>query len=359
MFGLAVLVKQHGALFSIFAVLMVLFAWGSARAPKWRERIVDALILSAGIAAPIVLTGLAIAWAGLFPKFWFWTIVYARQYIEILSPKEAWASFLQQAPQAMAGWTWAVLATAVGAIILIRKRDLAPVRSVLLWFFLFSFLSVCPGFYFRNHYFITMIPAMALLVGLAASTLATFLNHRWHLPLGGVAVFAVVMLLPLAIFSSEFFYYSNSDLSRTDYPYACFTEMKAIGDHLKAVMRPGDTLAVLGSEPELFFYAHCRSASGYLYTYPLMEPQPFADQMQKDMIAEIQSNNPRFMVVVGNNSSWLQRVNSNPFIFIWMQQFIKKSYHLVGAVQGVTGTPVEAQPRMFLWERNGPDSGKH
>ena len=41
--------------------------------------------------------------------------------------------------------------------------------SFLREFLLFSFLAVCPGFYFRRHYFILMLPAIALLAGVAVS----------------------------------------------------------------------------------------------------------------------------------------------------------------------------------------------
>ncbi len=37
-------------------------------------------------------------------------------------------------------------------------------------FLLFSFLAVCPGLYFREHYFVLMLPAMALLAGSTVSS---------------------------------------------------------------------------------------------------------------------------------------------------------------------------------------------
>jgi len=47
----------------------------------------------------------------------------------------------------------------------------------------------------------------------------------------------------------------------------------------QAHTNPTDTIAVLGSEPEIYFYSHRISATGYIYTYPLMEPQRYAVQM--------------------------------------------------------------------------------
>ena len=45
---------------------------------------------------------------------------------------------------------------------------------------LFSFLTICPGFYFRNHYFVTMLPVVALLAGITTSSLMHMIqNEEW------------------------------------------------------------------------------------------------------------------------------------------------------------------------------------
>ena len=50
---------------------------------------------------------------------------------------------------------------------------------------------------------------------------------------------------------------------------------------------------LLWSEPEILFYSKRRSATGYIYTYPLMEEPPFATAMQKEMISEMKGLSPR------------------------------------------------------------------
>ena len=48
-----------------------------------------------------------------------------------------------------------------------------------------------------------------------------------------------------------------------------------------------------------------------MYTYPLMEPQPFARGMQDDMIAELEREPPRIMILVNVDASWLRRPESD------------------------------------------------
>ena len=38
--------------------------------------------------------------------------------------------------------------------------------------------------------------------------------------------------------------------------------------------------------------------TGYIYMYPLMEPQPFADQMQQEMIRQIESASTEYTIAV-------------------------------------------------------------
>jgi hypothetical protein len=57
---------------------------------------------------------------------------------------------------------------------------------------------------------------------------------------------------------------------------------------------------VIGSEPEIYFYAYRRSASGYIYMYYLTEPQRFATQMLDEMIREIEQAKPEYILIYRN-----------------------------------------------------------
>src|ERR1035437_5180435 len=63
-------------------------------------------------------------------------------------------------------------------------------------------------------------------------------------------------------------------------------------------------IAILGSEPEIYFLSRRHSATGYIYTYALMEPQPFASKMQHEMIGDIEATAPAFIVFADNIMSW-------------------------------------------------------
>jgi len=77
--GLAFLMKQPGVVFILFGLQEV--ALNGWKDPEERKKLLARLsIYGAGAAIPYVLT-CAVLWrAGVFGKFWFWTVSYASQY---------------------------------------------------------------------------------------------------------------------------------------------------------------------------------------------------------------------------------------------------------------------------------------
>jgi hypothetical protein len=80
-------------------------------------------------------------------------------------------------------------------------------------------------------------------------------------------------------------------------------------------------VATLGSEPEIYFLPHRRSATGYIYTYALIASQPFARWMQEEMIHEIELAQPECVAVVPFNDSWISWPESDHEIFDWWDSY--------------------------------------
>ena len=111
-----------------------------------------------------------------------------------------------------------------------------------------------------------------------------------------------------------------------------FPESVKVADYIREQSTPIDTIAVLGSEPQIYFYARRLSATGYIYTYSLMEPQPYAHQMQLEMIHEIEQARPRFLVLVVMNRSWLAGADSDQTILAWANAYREIDYDEIGLI---------------------------
>ena len=144
-----------------------------------------------------------------------------------------------------------------------------------------------------------ILPAVSLLVGVAISKLSDLLTGRMTV-VRFVPLFLLGAGLSLPILGDKqiFFGVSPVDACRIIYPENPFAESIRIADYLRQHTSPNDTIAVLGSEPQIYFYSHRHSATGYIYTYGLMEPQKYAQQMQQEMIREIEGTSPKYLVSV-------------------------------------------------------------
>ncbi len=124
-----------------------------------------------------------------------------------------------------------------------------------------------------------------------------------------------------------------------------FPDAIQIAEYLRAHTRADARVAVLGSEPEIYFYAHRHSATGYIYTYSMMEPQPFAQTMQEEMIHELENARPEYVVFVDVRTSWAARPDSPTSINDWWTSYGAQNYRLAGIADILSAEHTE-----FHWE---------
>jgi hypothetical protein len=170
-------------------------------------------------------------------------------------------------------------------------------------------------------------------VGVAISNLSDLLTSRM-IVVRFVPLFLLGVTLGLPIFWEKklFFVLSPVEASRMIYSDNPFAESVKIADYLREHTSRDDSIAVLGSEPEIYFYAQRHSATGYIYTYGLMEPQKYAGQMQEEMIREIERARPKYLISVVMFYSWLWRPGSERLIFTWANEYTAQNYFAAGLV---------------------------
>jgi hypothetical protein len=341
-FGLAVLMKQAGVFFGIFGGLWLLYS-GIRRQPVDRPLLIRrAGAFTAGAVAPIVATAIALQLAGVGDAFRLWTVAYAREYAGLLSPGEGWQMFLMSFPRVVAGapLVWAL--ALAGLVTLFASRSARPQAAFIGGFALFSALAVCPGFYFREHYFIVLLPAIGLLAGVAARALEARLRRSAATPLrlaaATLALAAIAVGHTLAVNRSLLFERSPEEACRELYGSNPFPESLHIAEYIRENSSPDARVAVIGSEPQIYFYSGRRSAAGHIYTYPLMEEQSRASSMQRDMIREIERSEPELVVYVNNAASWLARPDSDRHIFVWFHAYRTEHLELVGFIEMIDAT---------------------
>jgi hypothetical protein len=121
-----------------------------------------------------------------------------------------------------------------------------------------------------------------------------------------------------------------SKLVYGDNPFA--ESSLGIAHYIQANSTPEDRIAILGSEPQIFFYAKRQSASRQIFVYSMTDATPFAVPLQQEMLRELEATRPKFIVVSMQSTSW----NIAPeYVMEYLQPFmplVQNNYSLVGVV---------------------------
>src|SRR4029450_9399002 len=269
LFGLGVLMKQPAVFFALFGTLYLVSS-DLRRRFRRGKILLRGVIFSAGVILPIGITSFLLWHIGVFDRFWFWTIDYARQYGSLVPFSQAPRIFFYSAKEVLvAGWPIWTLA-GIGLVAGLWEQRTRPTAVFLLAFLCVSAFALCPGFYFRLHYFILVLPAVSLLAGVAISRLSDLsVDRSIVVPFIPILILGFALTWPILAERKFFFEASPADASRIIYPESPFAESIRTGDYLRKHSNPSDTIAVLGSEPQIYFYSNRHSATGYIYAYGL------------------------------------------------------------------------------------------
>jgi hypothetical protein len=345
--GIAVLMKQTGFVFPLFALGWL--GWTGLRGGGGPKRwLADSGALLLGILAPIAAMVAALAWAGVLDRFYFWVVRYASEYASLMSLGEGLQNLRETAADIASEHALILVLACAGLVVVAVPRFGILRRSFLLGFLALSLLGVCPGLYFRGHYFLLALPAVSLLVGAAYRGVETLASSARARAVAG-AVVILACIEPVVAQADVYLRAPPDRVSHEIYGENPFPESIRVARYIRERTHPDDTVAVLGSEPQIYFYSGRRSATGYLYAYPLMELQPLAGAMQEEMIRQIEAARPAYVVFVRVATSWLVRSGSERMILAWADRYLSENYDFCGeaAIVGPDRTD-------YFWDERAP-----
>lgn len=344
--GLAPVMKQSGAVFPAFAVGWLVWARWREGSPGRRVLLREVAVLAGASLVGLALTAGLLAISGVLPRAWYWVYTYARAYSGVKSP-EAGLRLLQYRMTMLLPVSIGFVALALAGLVVPGPAPGSPEdgarplagRAFPAALLVVTFASACLGWYFRSHYFIPVLPAVALLCGRAAAALAGGGGAlRWMLT-GAAIVGASVQ--SVAAQRGVLFELSPVEIAREVYGENPFPEAIEVARYLRARTASTDRIAIMGSEPEILFYAHRRSATGYLYMYPLIEAHPLRPDMQRELMGEVTAAAPEYIVWVDVPMSWDFREPVAAPLMRWADELLGSRYALDGRVSSVGPGQVE------------------
>lgn len=344
--GVAITVKQNAAF--LVSVLALYFVAREIFGRRGDTRNVSAMLVGLPVLLMLPMVGVVtLCWiAGVHSQFWFWTVTYATDYATQVTPADAWRNWVHIAPRIFSASKLLWCLAAAGLVSLTWDRAIRKNSGLWLAWLVGGCFVVLSGFHFRPHYFIPLLPAVAVFAAYAISSLAQAIygtqpQQLWR------AKFVLGLLFYMAVCWSNrhyLFVWHPYQVSRAMYGQNPFIESVQVADYIRLRTGSDDRIAILGSEPQIYFYANRRAASPHIYMYPLMESQPWARAMQRDLIDQLKATTPTYLVVVNSSVSWGRRTNSNTAIVSWLNEFTTEQYRLVGIVD----IPLQG-PTVYRW----------
>jgi hypothetical protein len=346
----------------IFAGLWIGFmSWEKVRSASlgnfaWLKiTIIHYLFFGIGCLVPTLALGAYLYTNNIFEPFYFLTFKYAAAYTSLISPPLKYISNFR--PIFWNSFVHWIIFFAVIRILCLSKwsekvaekaSDALSLRVYLLLFFACSFACVCPGGYFRPHYFQLMFPASALLIGLGLARCTLFWTKTSQkLQLTPLKVQFIALLAFIIAQFGYLFSWTPNEIMLNMYDGDVCTDIRAIGEILPKFTKQTDKIGILGGEPQIYFYANRGAATGFLYHYPLVERQPYAQTMSKQFVQEVEASRPAIFIYSYQINDKSHNQLTTNYLNSWKKIFCK-DYEIIGKVYKDLSKPFS--PPQLRWK---------
>jgi hypothetical protein len=309
-------------------VAFIYLAWAS---DVWRkQRSLLALVHCAVFGMSGVLLSAAVVLAyfiahNALPQLWECTVLFNRYYFggSVFGGYEA---FARHAMGFLKNW-WALFI--LTGYFFIRR----PPRWKLYACMLAIGIAVSYGSVY-GHYYIVLMPFWAIVCAAALDSLSGEIAKRRSVNVNLVrTVFVAAVLISMHLLMRPPFLCAPDELESAKFlKQGYFFESSDIAGRIAGITSDRDYVLILGSEPQILYYAQRRSPTRFMITYPLMIDTPMTLQYQKEAIGALEEHPPKVILLARQFYSG----NGPVLLLEYMKKFLSSGdYTLLGGyVQG-------------------------
>lgn len=302
MIGISFTIKQQTALFGILLAIIwwpIRTAWDTSTSAKLPLK--EWILLGIGGLLPLLMTVGYFKLTGRLDEFIFWT--YSQPLKLSVSMADPWYVLLWEGivgVNTKFEWIWV---TALAGFIL---TFFSGFRNGSKWFAalftIFCIASIAFGVAYYKHYFVVVMPAVAMCTGIALYWISLKTGKAgWYI---GLILASALILVPLISRSDYYFNPDYAKIHQEAYNQNMFPELEKIGHELSKRIPEGNKLAILGSEPEVLVAANREGCSKHLMVYSMIIDPEHAQVMQDEYYKEITECGAEYVVFDVFSSSW-------------------------------------------------------
>jgi 4-amino-4-deoxy-L-arabinose transferase-like glycosyltransferase len=290
--GLAVMTKQV-AMWNLLALAMVALVWHRRTAENSWQWIAPTASLFAGTLATMALVALPFTLMGALDDLIYANLSYNWLYINFLSYAERLSNFGYGLLFFTAVAAPFVAGALAGLVILLRKRAAVMDYVLILWA-VASAIGVASGGRFFPHYFLQLMPSLAVLTGIVVYD--RFVNGSSHVisrPAWIVATFLIVV----SVGTTSVLYLAPRQaqeqvVSSVYHQKGWEASSEELGAYIKQRTDEDDLIFNYGRESQIYFYADRSPAITYFYDWVL----EFDEALFPEVLAGLEASQPVYFI---------------------------------------------------------------
>lgn len=348
--SISFMIKQNGLLFLLFAGVVILAKYLIQKPPAIKKLFINGSFFTAGVLLVVAIFVFVIFIQDAIAEFWKWVYVVPKSYTSQVTLDRGIDNFQWNIGRQFDNNPVLMLIAGAGFILTLFNA-LSPVKKIFIALLpVFSLLSIVPGFWFYNHYFILLTPAMGLCIGAAFFTIHGFLTKKLNLSFSSALLTVAFLLIVLQNLNAGKAFYFNPDYTRIlkeVYGTNPFPEAWEISRVVKERTEKGDIVGVLGGEPEVFIYTGRRGPSAHDMAILLYGGSGIrSNEWQHLYIADVEKAKPKYFVCFSNPISLMSYITDTSF-FGWFDNYMANYYKLEGIADMIS--PYETK---YVWDKD-------
>lgn len=252
-----------------------------------------ALIAIAGFGAVQAAAAGYFASQGAFAEYWACT--WTNNWAYVASRAES-RPFWAPLRDALAAGGWSLGLWGLGALGLAR---LAQGRSAAkrLWLLAAALAAAAASAGPYAHYFLPLALPLAIGAAVAAKEATEELRSTSAPRRAAALVLLLAAWLPALARQAAYLLRPEAEKARVLARQPPFEAAQSLGAWLGERTRPGEEILVIGSEPQIYFYARRAAATRMIIAYPMTGPYPYSAALREEFLRRLSERAPKVIVV--------------------------------------------------------------
>jgi len=184
------------------------------------------------------------------------------------------------------------------------------------------------------HYYLLAIPILSIICSVTLVYLGENLKSLKIEKFKNLSIFFMVLVCSFSLIFPfrERFFLSSQDITNWTFSGDDPAEESVIiSNELKKITKDTDKVFIFGNQPEILYYAHRKSMTRFVITYPILIKTSLSAKYEKELIDDLQNNPPE--VIVSDrmpNLRVLNRIDGYDSYHKFVMNMLVNKYDFIG-----------------------------